>query len=399
MPNKYGHIAKVFVEIDDPTDAEIASLKAIAGSGRFAIAFTHSYNGDGGVSGDRMYCYMAMLSGTKKTYAVWCRQIPRGFINDAQEYGPDSVIVARCARGNQSLEEFKAEGVDGQNYGSGDPVEAFRVGISQHGGTSTKLAEIYEAMENGYTPRECVRNGFGGDANLKYANAIKNFAPLMQPKREGYVHVKVTVLYGPSGSGKTRYVHEKYPDEELYTWTSSAMKDAKDSWFDGYTGQRIVLFDEFHGQIEFHNLLSLLHGYAGKMVQIKGGSGSVNWCPFEIYFTSTTPMRDWYPHIPNGDHGFVQLDRRVTRTIKFPRAGPSTPPANPPRSTPTPPAGGIIVGNFGNFVGTFGNFVGNFGTFGGSFVGPSKTRKISLSNSSRAGFKRTRERPIGRRWG
>lgn len=318
-----GHILKILVEIDDPTDAEVSSLERIADRARYAIAFQHQYS-DAAGDGDRMFCYMAMRSQSKKTPAVWRRLIPRGIIYDAESLGSDARITSMCARGNQTYAEFCADSVDGENYGDGDPFEVFSHGSLSHRGTDTKLVEIRDAIQDGMSAAECATNGIGGVAVIKFAGAISMFESQVQRKRDGFQRVEVIVLHGPSGSGKTRYVHTRHTPESLHVWTPSFMtSDGKTAWFDSYSGQRYVLFDEFRGQIDFSALLTLLDGYPGTKVQVKGGSA--NWCPDVIYLASTTPMRDWYPKIEDGDHGFRQLERRVTRTITFPHDKEPTP--------------------------------------------------------------------------
>lgn len=46
-------------------------------------------------------------------------------------------------------------------------------------------------------------------------------------------------IYGPPGTGKTRYVHEKYDD--IYD-------KGQNKWWDGYTGQKVVLIDDLDKQ-------------------------------------------------------------------------------------------------------------------------------------------------------
>eukprot|EP00962_Isochrysis_galbana_P019766 scaffold5762_cov101-Isochrysis_galbana.AAC.4 len=146
---------------------------------------------------------------------VWS-VVPRGTIYEATEFGSDSRISEMCARGNQSYDEFCADGIGGHNYGSGNPVEVFKVGTTYHAGTSDGLSEIKDMLQNGHSVVECAKSNIGGVDIIRYANAIKTFATLVQPEREGFEHVKVTVLCGPAGSGKTRYVQEKYRAGVLY---------------------------------------------------------------------------------------------------------------------------------------------------------------------------------------
>jgi len=81
-----------------------------------------------------------------------------------------------------------------------------------------------------------------------------------------------------------------------------------DKWFDGYNGQKVVLFDEFRGQLPLGQMLELLDGYPCLRVQVK--NGTVHWSPEEIYLTSPMHPRDWYPNVTNQDK-IDQLLRRI----------------------------------------------------------------------------------------
>lgn len=57
--------------------------------------------------------------------------------------------------------------------------------------------------------------------------------------------------WGPSHSGKSRACYQGYDPKTHY------VKNLNDEWWDGYTGQEIVIFNEFRGQISFVELLDL----------------------------------------------------------------------------------------------------------------------------------------------
>lgn len=120
----------------------------------------------------------------------------------------------------------------------------------------------------------------------------------------------VCVLYGPTGTGKTRHVYDNHDWDDIYviqqgTGTNNSL------WFDGYTGQSVVLIDDFRGNIMFKFLLNLLDRYPLR-VQVKGGTVLFN--PDKIYITSNHNPTQWYQK--KGIRDLNALMRRFTFVIK-----------------------------------------------------------------------------------
>lgn len=137
---------------------------------------------------------------------------------------------------------------------------------------------------------------------VRYHRGFEKYLCLQQPKR---TWVTDTYIYwGKTGTGKTRKVHEECSD--LYVHT-------EEKWFDGYTGQSGVLFDDFHGGVfKLPYLLKLLDRYP-MQVPIKGGF--VSWLPKKVYITSNIDPRQWFPNA-HEEH-IAALFRRVTNIIHF----------------------------------------------------------------------------------
>lgn len=73
--------------------------------------------------------------------------------------------------------------------------------------------------------------------------------------------LKVIVLYGVSGAGKTRWAFDNYP--ELFSKPDG-------DWWDGYSGQKTVLLDDFAGGLPFSTLLKVADRYPLSL-PVKGG--------------------------------------------------------------------------------------------------------------------------------
>lgn len=134
--------------------------------------------------------------------------------------------------------------------------------------------------------------------------------------------IKIDVLWGPPGAGKTRHVLDTHGPENVYI--AEITEDGK-LWFDGYEGQKVLLINEFYGQMRSSYMQNLLDKYR-KRLAVKGGHTVSAWD--KIYITSNTHPRNWYHgwrDIPEAvERSFI---RRFTRVIEMegpPQAEPLT---------------------------------------------------------------------------
>ncbi|AGA18289.1 hypothetical protein [uncultured marine virus] len=139
---------------------------------------------------------------------------------------------------------------------------------------------------------------------VKYHKGLKAYSrelakeefPLMK-----FRDVEVIVLYGTTGSGKTRRAVEESKGD-IYPLVSY-----DPLWFDGYSGQKNLLLDEFYGQLKPYKLLQILDGYYRDW-PVKGDYVRGIWD--RVYITSNTPPDEWYRTIPA--EVYRALMRRVT---------------------------------------------------------------------------------------
>lgn len=129
--------------------------------------------------------------------------------------------------------------------------------------------------------------------------ALREFkAMLLKPLHR---EVNVICLIGDAGTGKTRWAFENHPD--LY-------KKPVGDWWDGYTGQKTILMDDFYGWIKYHDLLTLLDRYPTNL-PVKGG---YMWAQYDtVIITSNKMPQHWYK-----DLGLTPaLRRRLKKVIYY----------------------------------------------------------------------------------
>lgn len=132
---------------------------------------------------------------------------------------------------------------------------------------------------------------------IRYHRGLRELTRISIPKRTW--KTEVHVRWGRAGVGKTRYVWEKFG----YNVCSI---EPNEKWFDPYSGEEIVLLDEFIGQIPFRLMLKLCDRYP-MQVEVKGGH--VQWAPRQIWITSDRHPENWYLY---HEGEYEQLARRIS---------------------------------------------------------------------------------------
>jgi len=217
-----------------------------------------------------------------------------------------------CKKGDQTHQEWQDKGVNGANYGVNAAI------LTEHGelkiqGRRTDLEQVYDAAKAGATTMEIIEeNPAAYIRNFKGIEAVKD--AMIKP-RDHNEATECICYYGPTGTGKTRKAVEDNPGAFIQ---GPGMKQ----WFDGYQGEKTVIFDEYRGQLPFGQLLKLMDRYAER-VERKGGS-----CQFAgrlLIFTMPTHPRKLYPGLEERDGKMDQLRRRFNKIYKFGGSDPSNP--------------------------------------------------------------------------
>lgn len=202
---------------------------------------------------------------------------------------PRSHMEPRRGNAEQASKYCKKDG-DFEEFGE----------ISRQGKRS-EVDDLADAVVRGESIRQIAMENPSG--YLRYNRGVIALkCALIVPRAEVPT---VTVIIGPTGAGKSRAARELTTD--AYIWTPACK-----CWFNGYVGQRDVIFEEFRGQIPFDIMLVILDRYECPL-EYKGGM--VEFCATNIVLTSPVRPDLWYDLKPlDGDIG--QLMRRITE-VKY----------------------------------------------------------------------------------
>lgn len=178
-----------------------------------------------------------------------------------------------------------------------------------HQGARTDLAAVQSALDGGCSLRDIAEQHF--IQFCRYGRAFREYLLLRSKPR--CWEMEVIILWGKTGSGKTRSVYDRAAQDDLSVF-ALPQNDGGVPWFDGYTGEDVILIDDFYGWLKVSWLLKLLDRYP-MHVQTKGGT--VPFVSRIVYFTSNKDPRDWYDWSKFGNEVKDAFFRRVSKIIKF----------------------------------------------------------------------------------
>lgn len=159
--------------------------------------------------------------------------------------------------------------------------------------TSTRIAnQIRELVETGTREEEIWQQHFGW--MVRYHRGVREYVRIRTPDRT--TKTRVIILYGKTGTGKSRWAMDNL--EDIY-WKP------RGEWWDGYSGQRSVVIDDFYGWIKYDELLRLGDRYP-LLVPIK--CGYANFVSTTIAITSNQLPTKWYKNIPDMSAFFRRVE-------------------------------------------------------------------------------------------
>lgn len=146
----------------------------------------------------------------------------------------------------------------------------------------------------------CIQN-----PNLyhQYGRTLNKLEDIALRKRFRTEMTKCEWIYGQTGTGKSHYAFKDYNPETHYVYPNDG------GWWDGYTGQDVVIINEFRGGIMYSELLELLDKWP-KTVRRRGRE-PVPFLAKLVIITSSLSPRKVYHNIEHKADSIDQLLRRI----------------------------------------------------------------------------------------
>lgn len=185
---------------------------------------------------------------------------------------------------------------EGNIHKYGDPP------LGTNRGKRTDLVEMRDKLEKGEKMIDIIKQS--KNLNFQQLRGLQILAPFYQKKRTE--QPLIFWLYGSTGIGKSYKVYNTHNIDQIYTKDDTP-------WWEGYNQEKVLLIDDFRGNIKYNVLLKILDRYPYR-VNIKGSSGQLN-SPI-IYITSSLTPEQVYHNIHRNDK-IDQLYRRIDKVINM----------------------------------------------------------------------------------
>lgn len=189
--------------------------------------------------------------------------------------------------------------------------QTYEVGEFISKGSRSDLAECRKLIKEGM-PFEQVADLYPTQC-LMYERQLKSFEQTLvksKQRKNRRVNLVVNYVYGKSGQGKTSFILDKYGDENVYR-----VSNYKKHPFDFYENEKVIVFEEYHSQLDFDDLLNFLDIYFCPLPARYNHKVAV----YEnVYLTSNETVDKLYPDLRNSDpETWNALMRRIHNVYNY----------------------------------------------------------------------------------
>lgn len=169
-------------------------------------------------------------------------------------------------------------------------------------GKRNDLEEMKDDIKSGASIDEVFDNHPTAWRYHKVVHMYKNMKDNLNERP--FAPKEVIIIEGPTACGKSRYVHENYP---------GAYYKHSGKWWDGYIGQKTIVFEEFNpDDWKIPELNQICDGY-DIVREIKGGTVTLK--ADNIIFCTNFKSDGWYASTDRTLR--ATLFRRVTLKLKY----------------------------------------------------------------------------------
>lgn len=187
--------------------------------------------------------------------------------------------------------------------------EPFELGVFPEDtgqGARTDLKQLHSALKDGLTNKAYSENFFG--LWLRYPHVVTNYQQAQIVSRTSSQETVCTLIIGNPGTGKSRYAERLAREYGL----GPVFRKQRGKWWDGYLGERVVIFDDFRGSsLSFTDFKLIVDRYPLR-VEVKGSHVDLAATHF-IITTNIDPDQWWKEEVTGPELSAVT--RRFTAGV------------------------------------------------------------------------------------
>lgn len=222
--------------------------------------------------------------------------------------------------GNSHFENRNGTAQEAAAYCAKDG-EYCEYGTISNPGRRTDLESIGQSIVNGSTVQSIARDYPG--KFIQYGRGMSFLESILRRDQQlPFRRLQVHVWWGKTGTGKTRTFFSQYKIDNSYRFL---YRNNGDFW-DGYSGQKNILFDEFESQVRLSDMLMYMDGYPLQL-NVKFGHTYAQWDtvtiisnsnPQTFYHNCSKERRDAFARRVNQVIEYVDNDTRIiSHDFKF----------------------------------------------------------------------------------
>ncbi|AUM61717.1 Rep [uncultured virus] len=174
-------------------------------------------------------------------------------------------------------------------------------------GRRTDLAGLHSALKDGLRQADYANEYF--EFFLRYPNLVQNYDAAQIQPRSAEEETLCWLFIGPPGTGKSRL--SRGLADCLYG-IDGVFRKFPGKWWDGYRGERAVIWDDFRGHSATFTDFKLCVDRYPLRVEIKGTTCNLAAKHFFIT-TNSEPDTWWKEEVTGSDHSAIF--RRITRVF------------------------------------------------------------------------------------
>lgn len=180
----------------------------------------------------------------------------------------------------------------------------------------SRRAELLECVKQGMTTMEIVSERADLALRVREIDALRDS---VREELEGKKmrKLEVTYLYGEPGTGKTRLVYGRFEPSDVYRM--SVYPKGGRTLFDGYRGEKVLLLDNFLGQIPVEELISYLEAYP---LRLPARYSDKVACYDTVWIVSELPLEEQYVSVQRSSPRLWRsLLRKIDRVVQLTEDG------------------------------------------------------------------------------